>query len=126
MTKDYREAFLIGDQEPWCFQGGLQAEFQVCIVYEAPNSTHATTLVGFLDLLCDEWRIKIVTMILTGMNSTNILMFSLITIFFAVFQSPNAKCIIYRLCSYAFCSRDSQRSTTFSQLLNFLWWQYLN
>lgn len=31
MTKDYREAFLSGDQEPWCFQGGLQAEFQVCI-----------------------------------------------------------------------------------------------
>ncbi|XP_052771499.1 protein O-GlcNAcase-like [Mya arenaria] len=28
MTKDYRDAFLSGDQEPWCFQGGLQAEFQ--------------------------------------------------------------------------------------------------
>lgn len=28
MTKDYRDTFLSGDQEAWCFQGGLQAEFQ--------------------------------------------------------------------------------------------------
>ncbi|XP_052226064.1 protein O-GlcNAcase-like [Dreissena polymorpha] len=28
MTKAYRDEFLSGDQEPWCFQGGLQAEFQ--------------------------------------------------------------------------------------------------
>ena len=31
MTKEYRESFVNGEQEPWCFQGGLQAEFQVCI-----------------------------------------------------------------------------------------------
>jgi len=28
MNKEYRESFLSGDMEPWCFQGGLQAEFQ--------------------------------------------------------------------------------------------------
>ncbi|XP_067658017.1 protein O-GlcNAcase-like isoform X2 [Haliotis asinina] len=28
LTKGYKEAFVSGDQEPWVFRGGLQAEFQ--------------------------------------------------------------------------------------------------
>ena len=27
----YRDHFMSGDDEPWRFRGGLQAEFQVCI-----------------------------------------------------------------------------------------------
>jgi len=30
-NKMYREHFMSGEQEPWIFRGGLQAEFQVCI-----------------------------------------------------------------------------------------------
>lgn len=30
-SKGYKEAFMSGDQEPWVFRGGLQAELQVCM-----------------------------------------------------------------------------------------------
>ncbi|XP_041371217.1 protein O-GlcNAcase-like isoform X1 [Gigantopelta aegis] len=34
-TSAYREAFMSGDQEPWVFRGGLQAEFQRVLPIEA-------------------------------------------------------------------------------------------
>ncbi len=30
----YRDLFGSGDQEPWVFRGGVQAEIQVCILVE--------------------------------------------------------------------------------------------
>lgn len=52
-TSGYKEAFTSGDQEPWVFRGGLQAEFQVCMPMATTTTFSATLKILVPDVATD-------------------------------------------------------------------------